>query len=378
MKAKKLKEPVRLRQREISGGNISLYLDIYLDGVRKYEYLKMYLVPEKTKEDKEKNEETLALANAIKSKRIVEMQNHKFGFEKITNDNVLFFEFLDGYIELHSKECTKGTMGMWTNLRSRLNKFEKNRNLLMKQIDEDWVRKFMDYLNTAHKGKNKASMLHVNTKLGYMQKLFCFFKFCVKKGVMKENPGANIVLPKEQETERNYLSIDEIKQLVATPVKNEDIKQIFLFSCLTGLRLSDCLKLQWRDVVRQNEFTRIIFRQKKTKGQEYLDVPDQAVELMGERGRDDDYVLPHYSGQHINYCLDKWVMEAGIGKHITFHCARHTFATMMLDLGTDIYTVSKLLGHCNVTTTQVYAKIIDKNKQKAVASIPDILHAKDK
>lgn len=65
-------------------------------------------------------------------------------------------------------------------------------------------------------------------------------------------------------------------------------------------------------------------------------------------------------------------MRAGIHKDITFHCGRHTFAVMMLDLGTDIYTVSKLLGHRELSTTQIYAKVLDKNKQAAVAKIPDI------
>ena len=67
-------------------------------------------------------------------------------------------------------------------------------------------------------------------------------------------------------------------------------------------------------------------------------------------------------------------MGAGIKKHITFHSGRHTFAVMMLDLGTDIYTVSKLLGHREIGTTQIYAKVLDKNKQAAVAKIPSILN----
>lgn len=71
--------------------------------------------------------------------------------------------------------------------------------------------------------------------------------------------------------------------------------------------------------------------------------------------------------------MQRWCDDAGIRKHITFHCARHTFATMMIDLGTDLYTVSKLLGHRNLSTTQIYAKIVDKKKQEAVMRVPSIL-----
>ncbi|MEF2792845.1 MAG: site-specific integrase, partial [Alistipes dispar] len=112
---------------------------------------------------------------------------------------------------------------------------------------------------------------------------------------------------------------------------------------------------------------------KKTSGQEYLDIPPQAAELMGERGKDAEHIFPDiHSPSCTNETIKRWVLRAGIHKDITFHCGRHTFAVMMLDLGTDIYTVSKLLGHRELSTTQIYAKVLDKNKQAAVAKIPDI------
>lgn len=170
-----------------------------------------------------------------------------------------------------------------------------------------------------------------------------------------------------------YLTIDEVKQVAQTDCESDLIKRAFLFSCLTGLRKCDIIKLTWGEVTEQSGFTRIIFRQKKTKGQEYLDITPQAAEMLGPRGKAMDEVfkgMPCTST--VNFILKLWMQKAQIDKAITFHCARHTFAVMMLDLGTDIYTVSKLLGHRELTTTQIYAKVLDKNKQAAVARIPDI------
>ena len=114
----------------------------------------------------------------------------------------------------------------------------------------------------------------------------------------------------------------------------------------------------------------IRFRQKKTKGAETQPISDQAFELLGERTIPDERVFVglKYSAWH-NLKLQQWVMKAGISKTITFHCARHTYATLQLTLGTDIYTVSKLLGHKDLKTTQIYAKIIDERKKEAANKI---------
>ena len=134
------------------------------------------------------------------------------------------------------------------------------------------------------------------------------------------------------------------------------------------------MKLTWGEVYQQGGYTRIIFKQKKTGGLEYLDISPQAAELMGTRGLSSDNVFGWiHSPSVTNYALQDWCIVAGIRKKITFHCGRHTFAVMMLDLGVDIYTVSKLLGHKEISTTQIYAKVLDKNKQAAVDKIPSII-----
>lgn len=95
--------------------------------------------------------------------------------------------------------------------------------------------------------------------------------------------------------------------------------------------------------------------------------------MLGTRGNPDELVFPALGPiQAARISIAAWVKSAGINKHITFHCARHTFAVMMLDVGVDLYTVSKLLGHKSIESTQVYAKILDKNKKAAVDKIPQI------
>ena len=122
-----------------------------------------------------------------------------------------------------------------------------------------------------------------------------------------------------------YLTLEEVKKLSQTECEYPKIKRAFLFSCLTGLRRSDILKLTWGEVHQQGDFTRIIFRQKKTGGQEYLDITQQAAELMGERGKPNDKVFTDiYSPTCTNEAIKKWVLRAGINKEITFHSFRHS------------------------------------------------------
>lgn len=115
------------------------------------------------------------------------------------------------------------------------------------------------------------------------------------------------------------------------------------------------------------------FRQQKTGGKEYLPISEQAVELLGERGEDYDRLFTglKYSA-YMNVGLYKWIIDAEIKKKISFHCARHSHAVLLLENGTDIYTVSKMLGHRELKTTQIYAKIVDSKKVEAVKSIPQL------
>ena len=377
------KEPIRLRKRTTPTGNVSLYLDIYLNGKRSYEYLKMYLVPEKTKADKEKNRQTLQLAEAVKAKRIVELQNGEFGFNAAYKLETNFLDYYRAMCEKrHGSTDSNGNWGNWHSCLKHLERYCKP-NTTFKDITPEWIEGFREYLDKTARCRDKrkkivtdeiSKPLSQNSKVSYFNKLRACINQAFDDRIMPHNPLRGIEGFKAGESERCYLTLDEVKAMAAAHCKYPALKKAFMFSCLTGIRKSDIEKMRWKEVQQHGEFTRIIFKQKKTGGQEYLDINPQAASYLGERGKPDDRVFVgfKYSSYMITE-LRMWAVRAGITKDITFHSGRHTFAVLMLDLGAEIYTLQKLLGHKEIQTTQIYAKILDKKKQEAVSMIPNIL-----
>lgn len=356
---------------------MSLFLRATVNGVRKDEYLKLYLVPERTKADREKNRNTLALAESIKAQRVVELQQMRFGIDAPVVKDVLFYDYMQAVID--RKEGTTKTS--WQNCRAHLLRYEPNLKLKISDITPRWVRGFRDYLDEKamqwaiddRKREVEPRQLAQGTKALMFQKLCTVFNLAVKEGLLARNPSLNVERFKEPESDREFLSVEEMRHLAAVPAPSEVLGRAFFFSCLTGLRWSDIEKLTWHEVGKVGNVTRIVFKQKKTRSREYLDVNDQAVTLMGERGEDGARVFAGLGTiQQARISIAAWVKAAGINKHITFHCARHSFAIMMLDAGVDLYTLSKLMGHKSIESTQIYAKILDKHKQAAITRIPKI------
>ena len=379
-------EPIRLRKRLLKDGRQTLYLDLYHNGKREYEYLKLYLIPEKSRADKETNKKTMQLAEAIKAKRIVDYQNGKFGFHQ-PEHNIRFFDYYSAMCEKRKGAPeSRGNWGNWYSCYKHLQIYEKNKDITFEDVTPEWVQGFKDYLENDAKAWSpryerelEYHKLSRNSKLSYFNKLRACIHQALADGVISDNPLRGVDNFKAEESKRMYLTIDEIKAITAADCPAPGVKRAFLFSCLTGLRRSDIMKMTWSEVHKQGEYTRIIFKQKKTSGQEYIDITPQAAELLGERRNPTDLVFNDFlTASATNHAIKVWMLRAGITKEITFHCARHTFAVMMLDIGTDIYTVSKLLGHRELSTTQIYAKVLDKTKQAAVMNIPDIGLKKDK
>lgn len=372
---------ITLRRRVLPSGRTTLYLDITHGGQRKTEALKLFLVPELTRADKQKNKETLQLAEAIRAKRVVEVQNEEFGFKKKFARETNFYDYYVAMTESRLGKESTGNWGSWRSCLRHMKKYDPNiKKRTFADITPKWIKGFKGYLENEacawgcdFRERIKDHPLSRNSRLSYFNKLRACLNQAFEERIIEVNPMRGIDGFKAEEGTRMYLTIDEVKKLAHTPCQYPNIKRAFLFSCLTGLRRSDVLRLTWGEVQKQGEYTRIIFKQKKTGGQEYLDISPQAERYMGERGKDSDHVFTDvHSPSCTNNTIKLWVAKAGINKEITFHCARHTFAVMMLDLGADIYTVSKLLGHKELSTTQIYAKVLDKNKQAAVSRIPDI------
>ena len=387
----KLKEPVRIRFKQLSNGNQSIYLDYYtgdvirkenyVGGKRKYEFLKLYLIPERTREDKAKNEVTLALAKAIQSKRIVEVQNDAHGFQNTNKSRVNLL----GYLENIGKQSAE--QGSRNYARTVLNtvralKLFRGDYIAFRDVDKEFLSEFTDYLRQMPKASKYGVLktggrLSANSVVSYYGTLRTAINRAYKEGIITVNPTKEFDFAskvRQEPSRREYLTIDELKTLINTECRHEIVKRAFLFSCLCGLRVSDIRKLRWCDLQRSGGRVRIEITMQKTKEPLYLPISDEALKWLPERGEanDSDFIFLLTHEGTVNDTLQHWAKVAGITKHISFHVARHTHATMMLTLGADLYTVSKLLGHKNIATTQIYAKIVDKKKEEAIGLIPNL------
>lgn len=372
---------VHLRQRQqTKNGKISLYLELYNGAtstkegktkpIRKYEYLDLYLISKpKTPIDKQHNKDIMELANGIKAKRELEIKNGEFGFTSNFKTKGDFLEYFKH--QLKKKEQYKGSYGIWNATYKHLIKYTGNK-LLFKEIDNAFCEDFVNYLSNDAKMANNQNLIPSTVKCYYTK-----FKAClnqaVKDRIIYSNPCNNITINNRYQHKREYLTLEEVKKIVKTECSYKELKKAFLFSCLTGLRWSDIEKLKWSEVQKTDNGYKIIFHQQKTNGLQYLDISEQAREYLGEEGMPQEKVFTNLKySVLVNNTLSKWMNDAGINKKITFHCARHTFAVLQITMGTDIYTLSKLLGHTAIKTTEIYADIIDEKKREAVNRIPDI------
>ena len=242
--------------------------------------------------------------------------------------------------------------------------------LMFSHIDGRMAEDFKLFLLSAPLGGGKKGILSRNTAARY----FSIFKAALKQafvdGYLTVDLSSKIKGIPEEDSRREYLTIGELNVLALTPCEKDVLKRATLFSALTGLRHSDIQKLRWKEISLQADMAKLHFTQKKTRSVEYMPISEQALQLCGEPRLPEQRVfedLPDPSW--ISRPLKKWVESAGIKKNITFHCFRHTFATLQLSSGTDIYTVSKMLGHTNMKTTEIYAKVIDEKKNRASQAI---------
>jgi len=372
---------VKLRQKSISKEKVSLYLDFYppihhpeLNKATRREFLGYYLYEKpKSQSDKQHNKETLQLAEQIRVKRDNQLNKPEIynDFEK--QQLAIKEKGEKSFVEYFKSLGDKRKSSNHDNWVSAFHYFENftGGRLRFADLDEKFCNSFKDFLlNTQSIRSYKVKLAH-NSAVSYFNKFKAVLRQAYKDGNIQTDLNARIQPIKQEESIRNFLTIEELNTLVKTDCPNKTLKLAALFSSLTGLRFSDIQKLKWQEI----EFIKgqgyyIHFRQQKTKGVELLPISEQAYPLLGQ---------PEDPGVHIfkglkysatlNSHLFRWITKAGIKKDITFHCFRHSYATLQLLNGTDIYTVSKMLGHREIKTTQIYAKIVDQTKRKAAGRI---------
>ena len=371
---------ITLKERKLKSGKISLSIDYYkgsetsVDGKRRHirdnENLKMFLytAPKNTNERK-KNKETLALAKKILTIREAEYYQGRFDIKSTTKAKR---RFLDFFIEkTEEKSDSPKNYANWTAVLVHLKRHISS-STTFEEIDENFVNRVRNYFDKEARTSSNLP-LALNSKYSYFNKFKASLRAAFNEGYLMLNYASKVKSFKQAESQREYLTLQEVQDLSNTKCKYEVLKRAFLFSCLCGLRWSDINTMTWAEVRDEGEVSRINFRQQKTDGVEYLYISKQARELLGERQGNMDHVFIglKYSAVYNNEIV-RWCNRAGISKHITFHSARHTNAVLLLENGADIYTVSRRLGHREIRTTAIYAKIIDVKMKEASNLIPEI------
>ena len=365
---------VSLRQKPIAKERLRLFLDFYpailnpsTGKPTRREFLDLYLF-EKPKNtiEREHNKETKLLAENIRAQRQIQIQSEDYGFLSRGKKQL---DFLDYFKELTSKrKSSKGNHDNWLSTYNYLVAFAPA-PLPISHITPIFCNDFKEFLLTNEEpikeGKSKK-ILSQNSAHSYFNKFKASVNKAFADGLMLENPIKRIDGIKQAETNREFLTQEELDLLVKTECDPPVLRRAALFAILTGLRWGDIMSLTWSQIQYSEKDHYIRFLQKKTKGAETQPISETAVSLLGERGLDNQKVFGLTYSAWLNSKLKLWVRDAGIRKKITFHCFRHTYATLQLNKGTDIYTVSKLLGHRDIKTTQIYTKIIDQKKRDSV------------
>lgn len=370
------KDIVQIRSRLMKSGKKTLYLAYRVNGKRYYEYPKLYLLPEAGKNKSEivrKNKETMRIVKAMQAKKILELTQNRGGiYIKKEPSKMLFIEWLDDFVQKKraTTEASISTLeGTYKHLKEYIGK-----ETTFADIDKRLCEGFIEYLEKSSKHLKLSSIKMYTTKFSTL------LRVATRNGLLSSNPFDLIKRDYKRQTiesERVFLTIEEVKRMAVVKPKNDatrTVKQAFMFSCFCGLRISDIRQLKWKDIekfvdVDGKEKYRLSVNMKKTKKNVNFILSNEAIKWLPERNGTNVFGnMPEYQCT-INGYIKSMAMAAGITKNISFHTARHTFATMMLSLGADLYTTSKLLGHTRIATTEIYAKIIDKKKDEAMGLI---------
>ena len=379
---------ITIRTRELKAGNRSIYLDFYEKGKRWSEYLNLFLVPDDAPDAKRLNDASMAKANEIKSKRLLgidEDETEIDGGKSIQLPKRIFADWLNDYIE-GIRRNPSYSQSTYRNHCSTVNiikeylQYRRRPRYLMSKIDKKFIAGLLDFMKNTYrnmKSPDKPKAMSQRTLHLHQTTLVRMLNMAVKEGVMNNNPfyalGKHERIAKQQ-AERDYLTKEELLALAEAPTTNETTKRAFLFCCFTGLRYSDVYALTWRDIKQVDSGLVVSIRaMQKTGKQIIIPLNQSALKWLPDRSgcKPGQKVFDMTCISACNKCLKKSAAAAGIEKNVSYHTSRHTFATLSLAAGGDLYTVSKLLGHSDIHTTQIYADVVMETKIEAVSRISE-------
>ena len=382
----------KLGAKILSDGRESLFLDYYfgyqmvynekLDKQvakkdRRREFLKLYLwQAPRTPIERQQNKETLELAKKIRFERGQELLESVEGYRLKKERNINFLEYFQSYIDKYTKKDIRmldvalKRFIDFLNDTPEYNKYAKR--IKPEQITKDMVEAFTEYLQGRSVGEGAKSIYARFKKV---------IKYAIEHDVMLKNPCTGISIKvDDQQLKKEVLSPEEIQQLIATHYEHENpnIRRAFIFCLYCGLRYCDVKDLTFANVDFSNKL--LMFEQNKTKGHSassgvVIPLNDGILKLIGKPSspdKRDEVIFPLPSYEMCLKALGRWVKRAGINKHISWHCARHSFAVNILNNGANIKTVASLLGHSGLKHTEKYTRAIDSLKQEAINSLPEL------
>lgn len=387
----KVTDNPKLKQKELSDGNFSLYLDYYLGRVdvkdkatgevkskvqRKREFLHLTLLATpRTPIERKQNKETIELAQKIRFEREQELKESLHGYRLKKENRINFLDYFQAYINSYTKKDIRMVQIALNRFRDFLkdtpeyNKFALR--ITPEQINKDMIVAFTEYLQSRSVGEGAKSIYARFKKV---------IKYAIEHDVMTKNPCNDVIIKvDDQQLKKEVLSTEEIQRLISTHYDNENpnIRNAFIFCLYCGLRYCDVKDLTYKNVDTANK--RLSFEQNKTKGHSansgvVIPLNDGLLQLIGqpEQSGRDALIFPLPSYEMCLKALKRWVKRAGIDKHISWHCARHSFAVNILNNGANIKTVASLLGHSGLKHTEKYTRAVDKLKEDAINSLPEL------
>jgi integrase/recombinase XerD len=347
---------VTLRSKALKSGKQSLYLDYYsAGGGREYEFLQLYLFKRPKDElERQHNKEIKGIADRIRASREVQLNEEEQGLRSTQKRKINFIEYFENYLAAYpnkDRRIVKYCLQYFKEFTGNKKK------VLPAEITEQVCINFR-----AHLDQN----LNGETPHNYFAKFKKLLRQATREGVFLRNPAEDVQNPRPEGIKKDVLTLDEIKALANAYCGNSEVKRAFLFACFTGLRWVDVEALTWTNIHKTEDGLQLKVKQAKTEIDVMVNLNATARKVLGELGKRTDkvFTLPSHTGMLKSLRL--WGEKAGINKKITFHVARHSFATNLLLKETDLKTVSTLLGHTTLEHTTKYVRVVNQLKEQAV------------